>query len=280
MARVRLPGRPSDRHAVKVRLRRAGLHTVCEEARCPNISECFGARTATFLILGDACTRSCRFCGIARNASPSAPDPDEPRRLAETVRELELAHAVITSVTRDDLSDGGAGHFVACVERVRELCPSTTVELLVPDFRGRAESASAVLDARPEVFNHNVETVPRLYPLVRPEADLDRSLELLKRAAGRDQGLVKSGLMVGLGETDDEVWQVLERLAAAGCRVVTIGQYLRPARWNLSVERQVTREQYSEYRRAGQRLGIRVLAGPLVRSSWHAHEILQSAEAG
>jgi lipoic acid synthetase len=273
---VRMPGRLSDRHAVKVRLRRAGLRTVCEEARCPNMAECFGADTATFLILGEVCTRSCRFCAIAKGREPAPPDPDEPRRVAECVGQLGLSHAVVTSVTRDDLPDGGAAKFAECVRHIRQHCPETTVELLVPDFLGDRRSLKLVLDTKPEVLNHNVECVPRLYPQVRPQADFARSLTVLKRAAESRGVVAKSGLMVGLGETDEEVVEVLSRLMATGCRAVVIGQYLQPTRDNLPVSRRVTPGQFAEYRRAGEEMGLVVLAGPLVRSSYRAREVYSS----
>ncbi len=278
--RPRMPGRPSERHAVRARLRRAGLHTVCEEARCPNVGECFGAGTATFLILGDACTRACRFCGVATAHSPAPPDPDEPRRLAETAAALGLGHVVITSVTRDDLPDGGAGHFAACVQAVRAACPRASIEVLVPDFQGCAADIDRVLAARPDVFNHNLETVERLSPKVRPQADFHRSLGVLQRAAGSGQGVVKSGLMVGLGETDEEVEGALGFLVEAGCQVVTIGQYLQPTRDALPVARDVGPDSYARYRRAGRALGLKVVAGPLVRSSWHAQQVLEEVGGG
>jgi lipoic acid synthetase len=271
-----MPGRLSDRHDVKVRLRKAGLHTVCEEAHCPNMAECFGADTATFLILGDVCTRRCRFCAIAKDREPAPPDPDEPLRVAECVSQLGLTHAVVTSVTRDDLHDGGAGQFVECVRQIRRHCPETTVELLVPDFSGDRRSLKLVLDSRPEVLNHNVECVPRLYPQVRPQADFARSLTVIRRAADSRGVVAKSGLMVGLGETDEEVVEVLSRLQAAGCRAVVIGQYLQPTRDSLPVNRRVTTGQFGEYRRAGEEMGLVVLSGQLVRSSYRAREVYSS----
>ncbi len=273
MTGVRMPGRLSDRHDVKVRLRRAGLHTVCEEARCPNMAECFGMDTATFLILGDVCTRQCRFCAIAKERKPAPPDPDEPRRVAECVSQLGLSHVVVTSVTRDDLPDGGASFFADCVSHIRRWCPDVTVELLVPDFLGDIKSLKLILDVKPEVLNHNVECAPRLYPLVRPRADFDRSLGVLSEAAASEGVVAKSGLMVGLGETDQEVLEVLSRLKASGCRAVVIGQYLQPTRGHLPVSRRVTPGQFSYYRRAGEDLGLVVLSGPLVRSSYRAREI-------
>jgi len=277
--RPRMPGRPSERHALKVLLRQARLHTVCEEARCPNAGECFGAGTATFLILGDVCTRGCRFCAISRGCPPAPPDPDEPGRVAEAVARLGLRHAVVTSVTRDDLPDGGASAFAACVRAIRARCPDTRVEVLVPDLGGRADALEQVLAAGPDVLNHNVETVARLYPLARPGADLARSLELLARAARRTPApVVKSGLMVGLGEEDGEVLELLAGLRAAGCHLVTIGQYLQPRRANLPVARQVGQESYALFRERGRALGLRILAGPLVRSSYHAGESLRDLD--
>ena len=276
MIGVRMPGRLSDRHQVKVRLRRAGLNTVCEEARCPNMAECFQAETATFLILGEVCTRRCRFCAVTKDREPAPPDPDEPRRVAECVSQLGLSHAVVTSVTRDDLPDGGAGLFADCVRQIRQHCPETTVELLVPDFRGDRRSLKLVLDSKPEVLNHNVECVPRLYPPVRPQADFARSLCVLKQAADSPGVVSKSGLMVGLGETGDEVVEVLSRLADAGCRAVVIGQYLQPNRDSQPVSRRVTPGEFTKYRRAGEDLGLVVLAGQLVRSSYRAREVYSS----
>ncbi|NMB75455.1 MAG: lipoyl synthase [Myxococcales bacterium] len=273
--KVRL-GRLSDRHQVKARLRAAELHTVCEEARCPNMSECFRDRTATFLILGDACTRRCRFCAIGGVARPPRPpDPQEPERLARTAAVLGMRHVVITSVTRDDLPDGGATHFVACIEAVRRTLPQARIEVLVPDFCGNEEAGRMVFAARPEVFNHNVETVPRLYPGVRPGADVERSLRLLERAAGAGL-LCKSGLMVGLGESDTEVCEFLAELSRRGCRVVTIGQYLRPRRECLPVARRVEEASFAAFRQAGEALSMRVIAGPRVRSSYHARAVFEA----
>ncbi len=277
MSTCRMPGRLSDRHAVKVRLRKAALHTVCEEARCPNIAECFGADTATFLVLGNVCTRRCRFCAISKSSRPGELDPAEPARLAETVRDLKLTHAVITSVTRDDLLDCGAGVFLACIEEIHRLCPSTTIEVLVPDFQGRYELIDRICAANPDVLNHNIETVERLYQLVRPGAGFARSLSLLARAAAKSSALVKSGLMVGLGERDDEVIETLRALADSGCRVVTIGQYLRPNNECLPVARRVSREQFACFAEAAEALGIEPVCGTLVRSSYHASEVLAHA---
>ena len=273
-APARMPGRPSDRHAVKVSLRRAGLHTVCEEAKCPNICECFGAQTATFLVLGDVCTRNCAFCGV-RKGQVGPPDRSEPQRLADAAAELNLTHTVVTSVTRDDLPDGGAGHFAACIEALRRRIPAGTIEVLVPDFGGEESALDLVLDACPDVLNHNLETIERLYPLARPQANMDRSLALLRHVAERGACMVKSGLMVGLGESDSELEHVLSRLAQVGCQVVTIGQYLQPGKDQLEVDRRVHEMSYERYRKCGSRLGLRVVAGPLVRSSWHAREVFQ-----
>jgi len=257
-------------------LRSLSLHTVCESARCPNLGECFRRGTATFLILGDTCTRSCRFCAVKKGI-PLPPDPEEPRRVAEAARTLSLHHVVVTSVTRDDLPDGGAEHFAKTIQAIRECLPQATVEVLVPDFQGSAEALEVVLAARPDVLNHNVETVPRLYSLVRPQADYARSLELLRRTRARYPGiLVKSGLMVGLGETQKEVEAVLWDLKEAGCDVVTIGQYLRPTAWHLPVVAYVPPEVFAYYREYALRLGFRgVASGPFVRSSYRAEEFVK-----
>ena len=272
------------------------LHTVCREARCPNKGECYAAGTATFLILGDICTRSCRFCSVdhalgapAGGAALCAVDPDEPRRVAEAARRLGLRHVVITSVTRDDLADGGAGHFAAAVAAVGEAAPRATVEVLIPDLGGQEAALRAVLVARPAVLNHNLETVPRLYEQVRPQAGYGRSLELLRRAAAwartasparsprglePARPLVKSGLMVGLGESGDEVAAVLADCAAAGVDLVTIGQYLQPDRACLPVARYVDPGEFHVYERQGAALGVEVVAAPLVRSSYRAGDLL------
>ncbi len=276
VARPRMPGRPSQRHAVKMLLRRAGLSTVCEEARCPNLADCFGRGTATFLILGDICTRRCGFCAVGRG-KPLLPAADEPQRVARTANELGLRHVVVTSVTRDDLADGGADHFRNTILALRAACPGTTVEVLVPDFGGRSESWEVVLGARPDVWNHNLETVPRLYPQVRPAADFARSLQLLRRGAERGTRLVKSGIMVGLGEQPEEVEEVLRSVHSVGCGAVTVGQYLQPRRDRLPVLRKVEEDEYRRFRELGRRLGMRVEAGPLVRSSWRARELFAEA---
>jgi len=268
----------SELHEIKSLARSHGLSTVCEEARCPNRGECFSRGTATFLLLGDLCTRACGFCDIA-NGRPAPPDPFEPARMAAAASEMGLAYVVITSVARDDLPDGGAAHFVEAIRALRRLRPSPGVEVLVPDFRGRFDSLRVVVEERPDVFNHNVETVPRLYSRVRRGAILDRSLGLLAAAKMLAPDLTtKSGFMLGLGETRDEVLALLASLHDASVDIVTIGQYLRPSRENLPVEEYVPPAVFEEYREAGERLGFRhVFAGPFVRSSYRAEEALLAA---
>jgi len=247
-----------------------GLSTVCRQARCPNIFECFGRGVATFLILGDSCTRSCGFCNVTR-AMPGPPDPEEPERLARACAELQLKHVVITSVTRDDLADGGASQFAACVLSVRRELPTASVEVLIPDFQGGEAPLKTVLGAKPDVLNHNLETVPELYATVRPQALYARSLELLRRAKDFGGARVKSGLMLGLGESRQELCRVLEDLARIGCDIVTVGQYLRPSRRNLPVVRYVPPLEFDEVAQYGLGLGIPVMyCGPLVRSSHNA----------
>ena len=252
-----------------------GLHTVCQSAQCPNVGECFGRGTATFMILGDVCTRNCRFCAIS-HGRPSAVDPGEPRLVAQAAAMLGLRHIVVTSVTRDDLPDGGASHFAATIAAVRDLLPRTTVEVLVPDFGGNWAALRTVLEARPEVLNHNVETVPRLYPEVRPEADFACSLELLRRSGAQAPDIItKSGFMVGLGETRDEVLDLLRSLRDVSVAALTVGQYLRPTRAHLPVAGYVPPETFDAYARAAREMGIaHVLSGPLVRSSYHAEELV------
>jgi lipoic acid synthetase len=248
-----------------------GLHTVCEEARCPNLGECWAHRTATFMLLGDTCTRNCSFCAVA-HGRPLPVDPDEPGRVAEAIRRLALQHVVVTSVDRDDLPDGGASHFADTVRAIKAALPSTRVEVLVPDFQGDAAAVATVCAAPVDVFNHNVETVPRLYRRVRPGARYERSLAVL--AAGRDpegRRPTKAGLMLGLGEELAEVMAVLGDLRAVGCDIVTIGQYLRPSVSHVPLERYVHPEEFDALRREAEALGFRhVEAGPLVRSSYHA----------
>ncbi|MFO1418049.1 MAG: lipoyl synthase [Methylotetracoccus sp.] len=259
---------------VKRLLRESRLHSVCEEAACPNLGECFSHGTATFMILGDLCTRRCPFCDVA-HGRPSPPDPDEPRLLAEGVRRLGLRYVVITSVNRDDLRDGGAAHFAACIDAVRKATPATRIEILTPDFRGRTETALRVLaEHPPDVFNHNLETVPRLYRAARPGADYQGSLELLRQVGERLPGVpTKSGLMLGLGEQIDEVVDVLRDLRAHGCQMLTLGQYLQPSRDHLPVQRYVTPDEFDELAAIADSLGFSsVASAPLVRSSYHADQ--------
>lgn len=269
--RVKAPVAPAVIR-LKGLLRNQGLHTVCEEAACPNLAECFSQGTATFLIMGDLCTRRCPFCDIA-HGRPAPLDPAEPERLAQTVAAMGLRYVVITSVDRDDLRDGGAGHFSACIRAVRERSPGIRVEALVPDFRGRMQVALEQLgEALPDVLNHNLETVPRLYKRVRPGADYSWSLQLLERfQLAYPKIPTKSGIMLGLGETRAEVLEVLQDLRAHGCVMVTIGQYLQPSRHHLPVERYAEPTEFDELAAQARQLGFqRVASGPLVRSSYHA----------
>ena len=270
--RVRAPGPGSRFHEIKQVLREQKLHTVCEEASCPNIGECFGKGTATFMILGDICTRRCPFCDVA-HGRPLAPDVDEPRHLAETIEKLKLSYVVITSVDRDDLKDGGAQHFVDCIRAVRQSSPSTTIEVLVPDFRGRLERALEVLAAAPpDVMNHNLETVPRLYKRARPGGDYAHSLKLFDFFGKQNPEIpAKSGLMVGLGETDEEILAVMRDLRSHGVSMLTIGQYLAPSAHHLPVERYVHPDTFAMFEREAAAAGFRHAAvGPMVRSSYHA----------
>ena len=270
--RVRAASPNSRFHEIKDILRRQKLHTVCEEASCPNIAECFGKGTATFMILGDVCTRRCPFCDVA-HGRPLAPDADEPRHLAETIAALELQYVVVTSVDRDDLKDGGAAHFVACIQAIRTASPRTTIEVLVPDFRGRLETALQILGAAtPDVMNHNLETVPRLYRRARPGGDYLHSLRLLREFKKAHRGVpTKSGLMVGLGETDEEILEVMRDLRAHDVDMLTLGQYLQPSPHHLPVERYVEPAVFAMFEAKARELGFRHAAvGPLVRSSYHA----------
>ena len=257
------------------------LNTVCQEASCPNIGECFAGGTATFLIMGPGCTRACPYCDIDFDKSVRELDPTEPQRVAAAVARMGLRHVVITSVNRDDLIDGGASHFVACVEQIRYLCASTTIELLIPDFCGNWTALSTVMDASPNVLNHNIETVSRLYPRIRPQGRYVRSLELLKRVReGWPKVYTKSGLMVGLGEIDHEVIQVLSELRLNEVDIVTIGQYLSPGPNHLPVRRFVTPEEFDYFRSYGEeKLGfLQVVSSPLTRSSYHAGEVQRLME--
>jgi lipoyl synthase len=267
-------------HGMENLLRERHLHTVCESARCPNKGECFERGTATFLILGGVCTRDCRFCSV-EGGRPGAPEAAEPANVADAAAEMGLRHVVITSVTRDDLPDGGAAHFAATIRAVRGRLPDATIEVLVPDFLGSESALETVLAEAPEVFNHNVETVPRLYPTVRPQAAYARSLAVLRYAARARSGWeVKTGLMVGLGETAAEVRRVLGDVRDAGVTVVTIGQYLRPSKEHLPVVEYVPPAVFEEYAGSGEALGLLVEAAPFVRSSYRAEETLRRGVAG
>lgn len=246
------------------------LHTVCQSARCPNMGECWTAGTATFMILGNVCTRSCGFCAVLTGRPDPGLDYDEPRRVADAVRLMGIRHAVVTSVNRDERKDGGAPIFAETIRLIREAVPGCTVEVLIPDFRGIWDALQLVIDARPDLLNHNIETVPRLYRRVRPQAMYERSLEVIRR--GREAGLrTKSGIMVGLGETDDEVLALMDDFVEAGLHVMTIGQYLQPTKMHLPVEEYVHPDKFLWYKKMGEQKGIgHVESGPLVRSSYHA----------
>ncbi|MCW8885323.1 MAG: lipoyl synthase [Motiliproteus sp.] len=266
------PRSNSNINKVKAELRGKNLHTVCEQASCPNLAECFSKKTATFMIMGAICTRRCPFCDVA-HSKPMALNEDEPRDVARTIRQLGLKYAVITSVDRDDLRDGGSAHFASVVEEIRKRSPEVRVEILVPDFRGRMDTALDNLGAAlPDVLNHNMETVPRLYSQCRPGADYQWSLDLLKQFKERNPEVVtKSGLMVGLGETMEEIAEVMKDLRAHGVEMITIGQYLQPSRHHLAVERYVTPEEFKQLEIIGNDLGFdNVASGPMVRSSYHA----------
>ncbi len=263
-------------------MREQGLHTICEEALCPNIGECWGQhRTATFLILGDTCTRNCGFCDV-KTGRPGEVDWAEPKRLAEAVARLGLRHVVITSVTRDDLEDGGAAVFAATIRQLKRRDVGLSVEVLIPDFQGNWDALKTVMDAGPDVLNHNLESIPRLYHRVRPKAVYEQSLELLRRAKELSPRVpTKSGLMVGLGETTEEILQVIRDLAAQRVAILTVGQYMRPSMRHLPVERYVAPEEFAAYRACARELGFKhVESGPLVRSSYHAYEQASVARSG
>lgn len=272
---------PKRRKAETLRreLNRLGINTVCESARCPNLGECFSRKTATFMILGETCTRRCGFCAV-KTGKGEPVDPYEPLKVATMVKKLNLRHAVITSVARDDLPDQGATQFAKTIKAIKLLCPDTTVEVLTPDFKARPDLIAVVVDSQPDVYNHNVETVPRLQKLVRPQAGYERSLKVLEIVKKLNRGVTtKSGLMVGLGETVDEVVQVLKDLRSVGCDIVTIGQYLRPTSRHLPVARYVTPEEFAELERIGYELGFQyVFSGPFVRSSYLADIALESVK--
>jgi lipoic acid synthetase len=268
--RVRSPDSPKYQE-LRGLFRGKHLHTVCEEAMCPNIGECWGRGTATFLLMGDTCTRSCGFCKI-KTGRPGALDPDEPRRVGESVRAMGLSHAVLTSVNRDEQADGGAWVFAESIYWIRRLVPGCTVEVLIPDFKGDWAALQIVMEAKPEILNHNTETVPRLYKTVRPQAKYLRSLQLLQRARQMDPlALTKSGLMLGLGERRDEILQVMDDLRAHEVDILTMGQYLQPSRFHLPIERYVHPDEFAALKEEGERRGFKwVESGPLVRSSYHA----------
>jgi len=272
----RLPTGP-DYEKVRSLLNRGKLHTVCQEAKCPNIWECFSRQTATFMILGSRCTRNCRFCAV--DHGPVDPlDPDEPRRVADAVRDLDLHYVVITSVTRDDLPDGGASQFAATVKAIHSAVQDVLVEVLIPDLKGSYPALEKILAVGPDVLNHNIETVPRLYPAARPEAGYHRSLKLLKYVRGYDPLIeTKSGLMLGLGETAEETRRTLADLCGADCRILTLGQYLQPTRQHLPVRRFIPPDEFDAWRKFALELGfVEVASGPFVRSSYHAKTLYES----
>lgn len=265
---------------VKEILRDLALNTVCEEASCPNIGECFNAGTATFLIMGPACTRACPYCDIDFEKKPQPLDPTEPTRLAEAISRMKLNHVVITSVNRDDLQDGGASQFVRCIEAVRLRSPTTTIELLIPDLCGNWGALEIILQAQPEVLNHNTETVPRLYRRVRPQGNYERTIELLKRSRElAPRVYTKSGIMVGLGETDTEVRQVMEDLRRVNCDILTIGQYLQPTAKHLGVNEFIHPDRFAAWKAFGEEIGfLQVVSSPLTRSSYHAELVRELME--
>ena len=281
--KIRLGDPTNQNHVLKL-IEGLNLHTVCQEARCPNIFECWSDRTATFMLGGDICTRHCGFCAVGKGV-PGFLDPEEPRHVAEAVKHLNLAHTVITSVNRDDLADGGAAHWAETIRQVRALNPQCKIEVLIPDFNGDEAALNVVLDANPDVLNHNTETIARLYRRVRPDADYQQSLTLLRRAADRrdreNRGmLTKSGIMVGLGETFEEVVDLMNDLRRSSCDVMTIGQYLQPYERRLPVERYVTPEEFERWREIGMSLGFHhVQSSPLTRSSYHARQQVQAQPA-
>ncbi|WP_029522068.1 lipoyl synthase [Persephonella sp. KM09-Lau-8] len=259
---------------MKAMLRMLNLHTVCEEASCPNIGDCFGRKTATFMIMGDRCTRNCAYCDVSHDR-PLPLDPSEPYNIAKAVKYLNLKHVVITSVNRDDLPDGGASHFARVIRAIREEKPDCSIEVLIPDFLGDKEALKIVADAKPEVINHNIETVPSLFPVVRHRGDYQRSLQVIKWIKELDENITsKSGIMVGLGETKEEIVQVMEDLVKVNCEILTIGQYLRPSKNHYPVKKYYTEEEFKELEKIGYEVGFKqVFSGILVRSSFHADEI-------
>ena len=278
--KVRMPGGPRYIE-LKQLMRDSRLHTVCEEARCPNIGECWERSAATFMILGDICTRACAYCAVT-TGRPGAVDWGEPVRLAETVKRMALQYCVITAVNRDDLDDGGAGVFAECIRQVRAAMPGCRVEVLIPDFQGNWDALATVIDAAPQVLNHNIESVARVFRRVRPKGDYRQSLELLRRAKELDPQLpTKSGIIVGMGETRDELLQTMRDLRAVDCDLLTVGQYLRPSIKHIAIDRFYTPAEFDEIRQAGAALGFKhIAAGPLVRSSYHADEQHDAAASG
>ena len=277
--KVRAPGGPNYLDLRK-RFRDSALHTVCEEAHCPNIGDCWERRTATFMILGDICTRACSYCAVT-TGTPLTLDLDEPVRLAETVERMGLRYAVITSVNRDELPDGGAFIFAQCIRQIRRRLPACKIEVLIPDFQGDRNALATVVNAAPDTLNHNIETVRRVFPRVRARGDYDQSLELLSRAGEQaPHGVTKSGMMVGLGETWNEIIETMRDLRSVSCDLLTIGQYLRPSEKHVPLSRWYTPDEFDELRREGEALGFKhVAAGPLVRSSYHADEQHEAAAA-
>ena len=267
-----------DYEKVRALLKKGRLNTVCQEAKCPNLWECFSRRTATFLIMGSLCTRNCRFCAVAHGPL-GPPDPEEPARVAEAVKKMGLRYAVITSVTRDDLLDGGAGFFAKTIKEIRKRVSDVLVEVLIPDFQGNMDALQTVVDARPDVLNHNIETVPRLYPLARPEASYWRSIELLKQVQKHDSTIpTKSGLMLGLGELSEEIRETLRDLLGASCSMLTLGQYLQPTKKHLPVKNFVHPDEFDRWRKIALEMGFSAVAsGPFVRSSYHAKDLHQAA---
>lgn len=279
MGQVRVRYNQNDIENVGKMLDFYRLNTVCSAASCPNMGECFKRKTATFMILGSQCTRNCRFCNIT-NGAPDRVDKDEPERIAEAIAAMGIKHSVITSVTRDDLANGGAEQFAAVIKAIRKLSDNTTVEVLIPDFKGSREALEIVLKAEPDVLNHNIETVKRLYSEVRPEANYDRSLRLLQRAKEiKPDVITKTGIMVGLGETEQEVLELMDDVRSTECDLITIGQYMQPTNGHIPVYEYISKEQFDRYREAGQKKGFMYVAsGTLVRSSYRAEEALKSGK--
>jgi len=277
--RVRAPG--GDRYRdLKQMMRTLGLNSVCEEAHCPNIGECWDSGTATFLIMGDRCTRNCPYCAIA-HGRPDELDEDEPRRVAEMIEQLQLRHVVITSVDRDDLPDGGARIFAWVIEEIRDRLPDCSIEVLTPDFQGMPDSIARVMEARPEIFNHNMETTRRLHRTARPGGRYDRSLDILRIARGLDEDvLIKTGIMLGLGENGDDVREFMDDALGVGVQILTIGQYLRPSERHLPIDRYASPEEFAAWKELGEAMGfLHVESGPLVRSSYHAREQVEELRA-